>query len=203
MRLYYSPTSPFVRYVRAVLEETALAGHVELVPASGTAIEPGSLPVGYNPLGKIPTLEREDGPALHDSRVIVRYLDDMAGGSLCPAKPRYWETLTLESMALGMSEAAVLMAYEVRLRPEDLRSEAWLEGQWLKVTRSLDALEDRWLPHLLGPLDAGQIALATALGYLDFRHGERGWRDGRPGLSAWETRFAARPSMIATAPPPA
>ena len=158
------------------------------------------MPVARNPLGKIPTLERDDGPALYDSRVICRYLDDLAGGRLYPEKPRLWETLTLEATGDGIMEAAVLMVYEERTRPEEQRFAPWVEGQWAKIARALDALEARWLAHLAGPLDAGQIAVGCALGYVDFRHAARDWRAGRPGLAAWEARFAARPAMQATRP---
>ena len=68
-------------------------------PAVGGPLAPGSLPVARNPLGKVPALERADGPAIYDSRVICRYLDDIAGGRLYPPKPRLWETLTLEVTA--------------------------------------------------------------------------------------------------------
>ena len=57
------------------------------------------------------------------------------------------------------------------------------------------------MPHLSGPIEIGQIAVGCALGYLDFRHGARNWRDGRPALAAWYETFSAHPSMIATAPP--
>jgi glutathione S-transferase len=76
-----------------------------------------------------------------------------------------------------------------------------LDGQWHKIARALDALESRWMDHLNGPLDMAQIALACALGYVDFRLDVRGWRDGHPHLAAWAMAFAARPSMIATRPP--
>jgi glutathione S-transferase len=183
-----------------VLHETGQVEAVELVPASGTPLDPGTAPLARNPLGKLPTLERDDGPALYDSRVITRYLDDRAGGRLYPPAPRLWETLTLEATGDGIMEAAVLMTYEARLRPEEHRSTPWVDGQWQKIDRAVDALEARWLAHLAGPLDAGQIAVACALGYLDFRHGARGWRASRPGLAAWEERFAARPAMLATRP---
>lgn len=57
------------------------------------------------------------------------------------------------------------------------------------------------MSHLHGPLDMGQIAVACALGYVDFRHGDRNWREGRAALAAWEAGFAARDSMKATVPP--
>ena len=200
MRLYHSPTSPFVRKVMVVLHETGQLDAVELVPASGNPVEPGTMPVARNPLGKVPTLERTDGPALYDSRVICRYLDDLAGGGLYPAKPRLWETLTLEATADGMMEAAVLMVYESRTRPPERQHPAWVEAQWTKVAHALDALEARWISHLAGPLDAAQIAVGCALGYLAFRHAARDWRAGRPALAAWDARFAERPSMQATRP---
>jgi len=203
MRLHHSPNSPFVRKVLVVLHETGQTDDVEVVPATGTPLAPGSLPLAQNPLGKIPTLERTGGAALYDSRVICRFLDERAGGRLHPPAPRLWETLTLEATGDGIMDAAVLMVYEARLRPPEHVLNAIVEAQWAKVARALDALEGRWLSHLAGPLDIGQIAVGCALGYLDFRHSARDWRRGREGLAEWEARFAARPSMRATLPPPA
>ena len=200
MRLYHSPTSPFVRKVTVALKELGLSYQVELVPASGNPLDPGSVPLGRNPIGKVPVLERADGPALYDSRVICRYLDELAGGRLYPAKPRLWETLTLEATADGILDAAVLMVYENRLRPDGARSPAWVEGQWQKIARALEAVEGRWIAHLAGPLDMGQIAMGCALGYLDFRHSARDWRAGHPALAAWEARFAERPAMQESKP---
>jgi len=186
-----------------LLAETGQSADVALLPAAGSPIDPGTMPVAQNPLGKIPALERPDGPALFDSRVICRYLDDRAKAGLYPAAPRLWETLTLEAMADGMVDAAILMVYENRLRPEEIRLPAWVEGQWSKVSRALDMIEARWLPYLSGPLCMGQIALGCALGYVDFRHDARNWRATRPGLAAWDAAFAARPAMVATRPPAA
>ena len=199
MRLFHSTTSPFVRKVMVTLHETGQTGDVTLVPAMGTPVDPGSMPLGQNPLGKIPALERDDGPAIYDSRVICRFLDDRARANLYPS-PRQWEVLTLEATADGIMDAAVLMVYESRVRPEENRFAPWVDGQWAKIGRALDALEQRWLSHLNGPTDMGQIAVGAALGYLDFRHADRGWRSGRPGLAAWAAVFAERPSMVATRP---
>jgi glutathione S-transferase len=186
--------------VMVVLHEAGMAGEVELVAAEGSAVDPGTMPIGRNPLGKIPTLERVDGVALYDSRVICRYIDDLSACRLYPGKPRLWETLTLEATAHGICDAAILMVYEARIRPEKHRHPPWVEGQWTKVTRALDALEGRWMSHLAGQLDIGQIATGCALGYLDFRHDAREWRAGRPALAAWFETFSQRPSMLATRP---
>src|SRR6187401_544736 len=112
MRLFHSSTSPFVRKVMVTLHETGQLDRVELVPAVGTPMASGTMPVAENPLGKVPTLERPDGPALYDSRVITRYLDALGSGGLYPEAPRLWETLTLEATGDGISEAALLIVYE-------------------------------------------------------------------------------------------
>ncbi|THD85477.1 glutathione S-transferase [Aliigemmobacter aestuarii] len=200
MRLYHSPTSPFVRKVMVLLIESGNEGRIDIVHAAGSPVDPGTMPLAQNPLGKIPALERDDGPAIYDSRVICRYLDDRFGAGLYPSGPRLWDALTLEATADGIMDAAILMVYESRIRPEDKRFDPWAEGQWAKVERALDALESRWIATLSGPVDMGQIAVGCALGYLDFRLHDRDWRGTRPQLAAWYAAFADRRSMLATVP---
>lgn len=201
MKLYSAETSPFARKVRVHLIETGQVDDVEIVPVHGSPVDPQTMPVAQNPLGKLPALERADGPAIYDSRVICRYLDARAGGRLYPEGNRLWETLTLEATADGIMEAAVLMVYEARIRPEDKRLPAWVDGQWAKVQRSLAAIDARWMSHLNGPLDMGQVAVGCALGYLDLRHPDRNWRKGMEALAGWYEGFSERESMKATVPP--
>jgi glutathione S-transferase len=198
--LYHSPTSPYVRKVVVLIAEAGITG-VTQVAAAGSPVDSKAMPLEQNPLGKIPALARPDGPALYDSRVICRYLDDLAGAGFYPEAPRLWDSLTLEATADGILDAAVLMVYESRIRPEERRYQPWVEGQWAKIDRALDAVSTRWMDHLGGPLDIGQIAVGCALGYLDFRHAAREWRATRPELASWMAGFAARPSMVATNPP--
>lgn len=183
-----------------LLQETGQLADVELVPAAGTPINPDTMPLDHNPLGKIPALEPDNGPAMFDSRVICLYLDNRAGGKLYPGGDALWPVLTLEAMADGMTDAAILMVYEARVRPEDKRLPEWVEGQWQKVDRALDALETTWRAQLSGPLTMGQVAVGCALEYLDFRHSARNWREGRPNLAAWQKEFAQRQSMQDTVP---
>ena len=199
MELSYSPSSPFVRKVMVTLHETGQADAVTLVPTEQTPLRPDAANIAQNPLGKVPTLTRPDGPSLYDSRVICRYLAARAGAALYP-EARLWEVLTLEATADGMLDAAVLMVYEERLRPEEKRFPDYVAAQWAKIDRALDALESRWMSHLSGPLTIGPIAVGCALGYLDFRHPDRPWREGRAGLAEWFARFDARPAMATTRP---
>ena len=199
MKLYTSPASPFGRKVKVTLIETGQLTETEIVDVTTTPMQPDADVIAANPAGKIPALLREDGPAIHDSRVICRYLDARAGAGLYPDS-RLWEVLTLEALADGMLEAALAMVYERRFRSGAQVMPDWIEAQWARVQRSLDAVEGRWMAHLSGRPDAGQIALACALGYLDFRHPDRDWRSDHAALTAWSDRFAARDSMRATVP---
>ncbi|MEX2519449.1 MAG: glutathione S-transferase [Paracoccaceae bacterium] len=203
MQLFHAGPSPYVRKVMVVLEEAGKTGDVALIDGAGSPVAPNPAVIAANPLGKVPCLVRDDGPALFDSRVITRYLDAKYGAGLYPEGEAVWTTLVLEALADGVLDAALLCIYEVRTRPEETHSADWLAGQRGKISRSLDALERDWIDHLAGPVDMGVVGAACALEYLDFRAGMGGWgdwREGRPKLTGWQGGFASRPSMKATAP---
>ena len=199
MKLLKAGPSPFVRKVLVTLHETEQYDAVEQVQVTASPLTPDPNLIAANPVGKIPALIRDDGPTLYDSRVICRFLDHRAQTGLYP-EVRQFDTLTLEATADGIMDAAVLIVYEERFRPADKVSMEWIEGQWAKVSRALDAVSTRWMSHLHGRIDMGHIAMACALSYLDFRHDARKWRTGRDALAEWHAGFAARPSMIATEP---
>lgn len=201
MKLYYAEPSPFARKVRVALIETGLMDTVEPIIGAANPMTDSGPPLSANPLKKVPCLLRDDGKPIYDSRVICRYVSSLRPqAGLYPAAPRLWDTLTLEATADGMMEAAVLMFYELRLRPEEQRSNAWIEAQWSKVAAVLDAFEQSWMSYLDGTPDMAHFAVACALGYLDFRHDARGWRLGRPALADWQAGMAERPSLQQTVP---
>lgn len=156
-----------------------------------------------NPLGKIPVLIAEDGTAYYDSRVILDYLDERAGGGkIVPraAKERL-SALRLQALGDGILDASILTIYETRWRKAETHEPKWLEHQAGKVTRALAALEAAPPPLEAQPLpNVGQITLACVLGYRDFRFSGN-WRGGHPRLVAWLDNFAARvPGFAATKP---
>ncbi|WP_420585647.1 glutathione S-transferase [Ruegeria sp.] len=201
MKLYHSPTSPYVRKVMVLLHETEQLQDVELETVASTPVSPAAPLLSKAPLTKVPALERSDGPTLFDSRVICAFLDARAKAGMYPEGSARWDVLTLEALADGILDAALLMTYEARLRPEDKQWDDWVEAQWVKIDRACAVLNQRWMAHLSGPLDMGQIAVGCALGYLDLRHDARGWRKGNDALAAWYAEFSARPSMVETRPP--
>lgn len=194
MILYGSTTSPYVRKVRVTAIELGIGDQIELTApeSSGTPLNPDS--AGNNPVAKIPTLIMDDGTSLFDSRIIMRYLNEKAGGGLYPAGD--WAMQRRESIAEGMIDASLLVRFEGALRPEDKQWDGWVDAQAHKINGTLTALEAE--VDKLARLDAAAIGTGCALGYLDFRFPDWGWRDGRPALTAWFTEFSARPSMQAT-----
>ena len=78
MILRSSPPSPFGRKVRIAISVLGFDGEVTVEPADPTNASDSVRQ--QNPLGKIPVLIAEDGNAYYDSRVILDYLDDRAGG---------------------------------------------------------------------------------------------------------------------------
>ena len=193
MKLLGAPASPFVRKARVLALELGLDLPLETV-ATATSVE---LPLA-NPLAKIPTLVRDDGPPLFDSPVICEYLNALAGGALVPPSGEArWRALTLEALADGLCDAAVWRRGEM-LRPEGERNAAALAKQAALVERALDALEAQ--VETFTSFGVGEIAAACAVAYLDFRFAAEPWRPTRPKLAAGFARVSERASMTATAP---
>ena len=191
--------SPFVRKCTVAAIVLGLEHQIESQPANTS--DPLDPLRQQNPLGKIPTLILDDGQTLYDSRVIIAYLDHLAGGDrLFPADPmQRIATLKLEALADGIMDAALLQVYEKRFRQEGERSHSWMERQAERVSAALAHLCEA-MPATTGAPTAGTIALACALGYLDLRF-EGAWRRQYPPLVDWLNAFrAAVPAYDATAP---
>jgi len=201
MKLFYSQTSPYARKVRLAAVALGLADAIEVVVRAASPVAEDADLVAANPLGKIPALVLDDRRVLFDSRVIVEYLDHVAGGGLLPgpSDPERWETLRLQALADGVLDAALLMRYEVALRPEALLWRDWLDGQRRKVERALAALEAD-VERVAGGAPLNAIAVTCALGYLDYRFADLPWRGDHPGLARFFAEYSARPEMVLTDP---
>ncbi|WP_315837635.1 glutathione S-transferase N-terminal domain-containing protein [Bradyrhizobium prioriisuperbiae] len=202
MQLYYAPTSPFVRKVLVVAHELGIEGDLELIPLPASEPLSRSIASDHNPTGKVPTLVLESGDAIYDSPVICEVLEFRASvtGSIFPAHPTTrWKALAVQALADGLMEAAITARQENVMRPEPLRWRNWSAFQLGKVTACLDRLEGTSL-RVDGPTIA-EIAAGCAVGYLEYRFPDIGWRRGRPALEQWFEAFAARSSMRLTAPP--
>ena len=190
MQLRSSPSSPFGRKVK--MATYILGFDTQVTPVLTDTLDHNDSICEVNPLGKIPALE-DDGATYYDSRVIMEYLDAKAGGGkIIPASgPARYEALTRAALMDGILDAAVLVIYERRMRPEDKYVESVVERQRGKIIRGLEVIAEKNPSYSNGAMpDIGEIGLACVLDYLDFRK-QVNWRDHAPNLAAWLADFAA------------
>ena len=204
MKLYYSLNSPYARKARIIIHELGLKPRVEDVLVTLPADAKFR---AINPLGKIPALILDDGSAIYDSPVICEYLDELGNGSFFPrakllreAQGR-WRALTLQALGDGLADAVVRRNQERRHAP-DKRSEEVIERQTRAIEATFAALDRMALKFPAEPT-IGELAVACAIGYLDLRAPEDGWRQRYPRLAEWLEVFSQRPSAQATKPSPA
>jgi glutathione S-transferase len=190
MILRSAPASPFARKVRIAISLLGLADKIEI--AATNLDDPADSLRVQNPIGKIPVLVLDDGTTYYDSRVILEYIDHLAGGGrIIPREPTArFEALRLHALCDGIMEASLMLVYEGRYRPADKQVQSWIDRQNDKVARGMKALEAE-PPQLTSVPDVGQIALACLLGYRDLRFAGT-WRQEYPKLLAWHDKFAAQ-----------
>jgi glutathione S-transferase len=198
MKLLGTLTSPYTRKARLALLEKGIP-HTFVVDAPR---EPGSQVPAANPLGRIPTLVLDDGTTVFDSSVICEYVDGLKDAPAIlprndPAarmRVRRWEAL-----ADGIMDSAVVMRVE-SLRPAGQQDPATLKVHGDAITRALAHAATQiggraWCEG--DALSLADLALVSALVYLDLRQPERDWRKQHPGLATWAARMMARPSLKA------
>jgi glutathione S-transferase len=199
MELYSHPVSPYGRKVNIA---AAIKGVKDKLKLRNVDTGKGDATLNkQNPLGKIPCLVTEGGEAIFDSHVICEFLDSIGSGPALIPKggSERWKALTLGAFSDGILDAALLLVYERRFRPEEKIVQSWVGRQQSKIDRAIEHLEGA-PPPWNGSPNYGHLTLACALGYLDFRHEGR-WRVGHPGLVAWLEQFATVvPSFDETRP---
>lgn len=196
MKLAYSAASPYVRKVMACAIARGIDGRIEKWTIKTT--DPAL--AAENPLGKVPTLVTDDGMALYDSPVICEYLDSIGDAPKlfpAPGKAR-WVALCQQALGDGIMDASQPRRREIALPQDDGRVE-WIALQRGKVERALKVLEAE-AGSLGGLTTIGEITIACALGYLDFRFAAEPWRPGRPKLEAWYARVLSLAPIAQTMP---
>lgn len=198
MKLHGDVRSPFVRMCLVTAHECGIKDKLSLVEASVKPTEVNSALEKLSPIGKIPVLETDHAHAIYDSRVIMEYLAHIAGNrSFIPDDGvKRFRVLTLLALAQGMADAAVALRYEQTQRPEAGRWPDYMVRLRNRILAGFDDIENNWMDVLTG-VSAGTVALACAVGYIDFRHGDLDWRASRPNTTAFIASFNARPSMTA------
>jgi glutathione S-transferase len=203
VKLFNSPNSPYGRKARIIIHELKLGPRVEEVMVSLPA---DAAFRAVNPLGKIPALLLDDGSVIYDSPVICEYLDELGGGKFFPRAslfkeaPGRWRALTLQALGDGLADAVVRRNQELRL-PEDKRSGEVIRRQTAAIEAAF-AVANRAAPKFPELPTIGEIAIGCAIGYLDLRVPDDGWRDRYPQLAEWLVAFSRFESVATTKPPP-
>jgi glutathione S-transferase len=198
MKCIVTGNSPFARKVRVAAIETGQRDKIEwqvITREQRTEMVPA-----INPLGKVPVAVLDTGEALYDSPVICAYVDARHDGpKLIPdAAPARWRALRLEALGDGLGEAVIAASQEDQ-RPGEKRSQGVVDRQKGKTAAALAVL-DKAAGDFNDPPLIGEIAVACALGYMEFRDVVPGWRDAYPALGGWYTEILKRPSFVQTAP---
>lgn len=200
MKLLGTQTSPYVRKARLVLLEKNIPHEYAIDPPT----EPTSLVLRVNPLGRIPALILDDGFCVFDSTVIADYVDTLNDAPILIPRDDPGARLRVkrwEALADGIADSAIVVRTEV-LRPAGQQSAAILMLHNTAVSHALEyasALlgENAWCEGMF--ITLADLALVSALTYLDLRQPERDWRSAYPNLAAWFARVSVRPSVIAAA----
>jgi glutathione S-transferase len=199
MKLLGTNTSPYVRKARLVLLEKNIAHDYLIDPPS----EPGSDVHRVNPLGRIPALVLDDGECIFDSVVIAEYADTLndspmlipRGDALARMRVRRWEAL-----ADGIMDSAIVVRNE-HVRAAAKQEAAIIEMHTLAINRALAHVaaqlgQREWCEG--DHISLGDLALVSALVYLDLRLPEMDWRGAHSNLAAFFQRMSARKSVITT-----
>ncbi|MEI9995194.1 MAG: glutathione S-transferase family protein [Rhizomicrobium sp.] len=142
MKLHQTYLSPFPTRVRLVLYAKGL--DIPFVEPSG--IHDGSGKGGYleiNPLGRVPTLELDDGRTLPESEVICEYLEDAyPAPTLRPADP--WARAQVRLIA-RLCDFYLVMAMVPLFTAAGLPRKRWdlakIDHALAEVKKSLDYIE--------------------------------------------------------------
>jgi glutathione S-transferase len=198
MKLIGSTTSPYVRKARLVLLEKNIP-HTFVIDSPH---EPNNKVAQFNPLGRIPALVLDDGTCVFDSPVIAEYADTLSDtliliprhDALARMRVKRWEAL-----ADGIMDSAIVVRME-SLRPAAKQEQSNIDLHNLAITRALAHIADQlgqreWCEG--NSITLADLALVSALVYLDLRQAERDWRGTHPNLAAWFKRLGTRPSVKA------
>ena len=196
MKLLGTNTSPYARKARLVLLEKNIPHDYIIDPPR----EPGSSVARVNPLGRIPALILDDETCVFDSPVIAEYADTLNDNPIliprCDAKARM-RVKRWEALADGIVDSAVVVRTEV-IRPADKQDADIINRHNNAITRALAYAAEqlgtrKWCEG--DSISLADLALVSALVYLDLRQAKRDWRNAHPNLAAWFALMSERASV--------
>ena len=190
--LYNGPNSPFGRKTKI----TSLVQEIKLEEKIINVYESDFLDK-HNPIRKIPTLMVNE-LAIMDSDNICLYLDSISKKNTLFPKKKYWEIMTMTSIANGLMESVLERRMEM-IRPDSEKSNNFINKQEVRITRTISWLENNWNNYDETCLTMDQIAIACALDYTMYRFNDK-WRTDNTKLDKWFSNFLEKDFMKSTLP---
>jgi len=190
--LYNGPTSPFGRKVKIV----SIVQEIDVEEKIINVYEADFLDKS-NPLRKIPTL-LINNLSIIDSDNICLYFDSITKKKSLFPKDRYWQIMSLTSLANGLMEAVLERFMEIS-RPENEQSKKYINKLEKRTLRTIKWLENNWNNYNDSYLTMDQISIACALDYTMFRFNDK-WRADNPKLNKWFNIFEKKDFMKSTIP---
>ena len=190
--LYNGPNSPFGRKTKitSLVQEIILEEKIIKVQEADFLDK-------HNPLRKIPTL-LINGLTIIDSDNICFYLDSISKKETLFPKNKYFEIISITSVANGIMESVLERRME-KIRPTNEKSENFIKKQEIRIARTIKWLENNWNNYDESYLTMDQIAVACALDYTMFRFNDK-WRANHPKLNKWFSVFEKKEFMKSTIP---
>ena len=190
--LYNGPNSPFGRKTKI----TSLVQEIKLEEKIINVYEADFLDK-HNPIRKIPTLV-VNKLAIIDSDNICLYLDSISKKNTLFPKKKYWEIMSMTSIANGLMESVLERRMEI-IRPDSEKSNNFINKQEVRITRTISWLENNWNNYDDSYLTMDQIAIACALDYTIYRFNDK-WRTDNTKLNKWFSNFLEKDFMKSTLP---
>lgn len=185
--------SPFVRRVAIAMHLYGLS----FVHERWSVFGDGDKIAVHNPLRRVPTLICDDGVAIHESYLILDWLDQQvpASQALAPAAGDARRTiLRIAGFACGVADKAVSLFYELRLH--EATSALWVERCRAQIGDTL-ALLERETAGLTAPFWGGaslshaDIAIACMIRFVSEAHSGLFDATACPALAALAARCEA------------
>lgn len=196
MKLIGSNLSPYARKARLVLLEKNIP-HEWIIDSPR---EKDSKVPQFNPLGRIPALILDDGTCIFDSPVIAEYADSLNDNPiLIPREDAHAKMIVKrwEALADGIMDSAILVRTEsMRLLEKQDPAVIIRYNEAVSMALAFAAQEltiNEWCAG--GQLSLADLALVSALIYVDLRQPEREWRKQHPNLAQLFERLSARESV--------
>ena len=190
--LYNGPNSPFGRKTKV----TAIVQEVKIEEKIIDVYKADFLDK-YNPLRKIPTLTVNQ-LSITDSDNICFYLDSISKKETLFPKKNYWQIMSVTSIANGLMESVLERRMET-IRPENEKSNNFINKQETRIKRTINWLENNWNNYNENYLTMDQIAVGCALDYTIFRFNEN-WKTENKKLNKWFSEFNEKDFMKSTIP---